>query len=123
MHWRTTTVLQYMGRRQQSLNVMLRIRQIGQVYQIPVQCNVIGHTLVRFAHILEVLNSLDQSGVFIQYFLDVHRTRRRALAPIHRTSGSTSVPRIRGLLRLLLRVGDRHVCFLFGACAADLTIS
>lgn len=81
---------------------MLRIGQVGQVDQIPVQRYMVRHALVRFAHVLKVLDGLDQAGVLVQDFLDVHRTGRRSLATVHWPTGTTPVARIRWLLRLLL---------------------
>lgn len=106
-------MLQDVRRRKQRLNVVLRIGQIRQINQVPVKRHVIRHTLVCLAHVLEVLNRLNQAGVFVQNLLDVHRTRRRrrptSLHRPARTSPITLVGRLLGLL--LLRVRDRHVCF------------
>lgn len=108
-------MLENVRRRKQRLNVMLRIGQIRQIDQVPVQRHMVGHALVRLAHVLEVLNGLDQAGVLVQNLLDVHRTGRRrdSASSLHRPTGTTAVSRIGRLLGLLLlRVRDRHVCFL-----------
>lgn len=113
MHRRATAVLQDVRRRKQRLDVVLRIGQIRQINQVPVQRHVIRHTFVRLAHVLEVLNRLNQAGVFVQNLLNVHRTgRRRRPTSLHRPAGTSPIAGVRRLLRLLLlRVRDRHVCF------------
>lgn len=117
MHQWTTAMLKHVRRRQKRLDVMLRIRQIRQIHQIPVQRHVVRHALVRFAHVLEVLDGLDESRVLIQNLLDVHRAWRRSTTAVHWTTGTAAIARIWRLLRLLLLgVCDRHVCFLFGVC-------
>lgn len=112
VHWRTATVLEDVRRRKKRLDVVLRIGQVRQIDQIAVQRHVVRHALVRLAHVLEVLDGLDEAGVLVQDLLDVHRTRRRRRSPpLHRSPGATPVARVRRLLGLLLlRVSDRHVC-------------
>lgn len=97
--------------RKQRLDVMLRIGQVRQIHQVPVQRHVVRHAFVCFAHVLEVLDGLDKAGVLVQDLLDVHRTRwRRRSTPLHRSPRATPVTRIGRLLGLLLlRVSDRHV--------------
>lgn len=114
MHWRATAVLEDVRGRKQRLDVVLRIGQIRQIDQIPVQRHVVRHALVRLAHVLEVLDGLDQARVLVQDFLDVHRARRwRRPSTLHRSPGATPIALVGRLLGLLLlRVRDRHVCFL-----------
>lgn len=114
MHWWTATMLEDVRGRKQRLDVVLRIGQVRQIDQVPVQRHVVRHALVRFAHVLEVLDGLDKAGILVQDLLDVHRTRRRRRSsPLHRSPGAAPVTRIGRLLGLLLlRVSDRHVCFL-----------
>lgn len=114
MHWRTTAVLKDVRRRKQRLDIVLRIGQIRQINQVPVQRHMVRHTLVRLAHVLEVLDGLDQPRVLVQNLLDVHRTRRRRWpSTLHRSPGATPIALVGRLLGLLLlRVSDRHVCFL-----------
>lgn len=113
MHWRTTAVLEDVWRRKQRLDVVLWIGQIRQINQVPMQRYMVRHALVGLAHILEVLDGLDQARVLVQNLLDVHRTRwRRWPSTLHRSAGPTPVTLIGRLLGLLLlRVRDRHVCF------------
>lgn len=113
VHRRATSVLQDVRRRKQRLDVVLRIGQIRQINQVPVQRHMIRHALVRLAHVLEVLNGLNQAGVFVQNLLNVHRTwRRRRPTSLHRPAGTSPIARVGRLLGLLLlRVRDRHVCF------------
>uniref|UniRef100_A0A182QBZ7 Uncharacterized protein n=1 Tax=Anopheles farauti TaxID=69004 RepID=A0A182QBZ7_9DIPT len=87
--------------------VLLRIGQVGQVDEVPVQRHLVRHALASLARELKLLYRLNQARILVQYLLDVHRARRRALSPVWGIA-SASTTRIRHLLSLLLgEMGDQ----------------
>lgn len=62
-------------------HVLRGVGQLRQINEIAVERLVVAHAFDSLAHILVVLDRLDQAAIFIENLLDLCRTRRRWTGP------------------------------------------